>query len=69
MGIDMSAYKMIYKDQVYNVVGVMPTIDMTNNIAGEHTTKINSIQATYIDEDGELKILYDETFMFKFVRR
>lgn len=67
MGIDMSNYKMIYEDIVYNVVGVIPTIDFNGENNG--IKKIKFIEATVINEDGELAIIYDEAMMFKFVRR
>jgi len=66
MGIDMSNYKMIYNEQVFNVVGIIP------NIYAESTNeppKIQFIEASYIDENGELKIVRDEAWCFKFVRR
>lgn len=66
MGIDMSNYKMIYNDRVYNVVGIIPTLDFSE---GNGFKKVKFIEVSVIDEDGELKIIYDEAFMFKFVRR
>jgi hypothetical protein len=68
MGIDMSNYKMIYKDQVYNVVGIIPgfsNVDFSIN----GIKKPSTLEATIIDEDGEIKIIRDEAWMFKFVRR
>lgn len=66
MGIDMSNYKMIYNEQVFNVVSIMPTIDFEN---GNQINKVKFIEAMYIDENGELKIVKGEAFMFQFVRR
>jgi hypothetical protein len=65
--MDMSNYKMIYKDQVFNVVNVMPTL--TDYEQSNTNPKITFIEASYIDECGELKIIRDEAWMFKFVRR
>ena len=70
MGIDMGNYKMIYKDQVFNVVGIIPTIDY-NGETGDCNgiRKAKFIEASVIDENGELAIIHDEASMFKFVRR
>jgi len=67
MGIDMSNYKMIYKDQVFNVVSIMPTIDFNSEAQGIKKAKF--IDATFLDENGELAFIHDEAMMFKFVRR
>jgi len=66
MPIDMSNYKMIYKDLVFNVVCVMPIVYFAER---NTPSKITNISATVVDEDGTLQILNDEAFMFKFVRR
>lgn len=66
MGIDMSDYKVIYKEQVFNVVGVIPTINVGSS---NETPKIQFIEASYIDENRELRIVRDEAWCFKFVRR
>ena len=65
--MDMSNYKMIYKDQVFNVVNIMPTIKYPEGV--NPIGKVTFIEATYIDENGELKIINDEAWCFKFVRR
>lgn len=65
MPIDMSNYKMIYKEQVFNVVSIIPTFE----IKTEGNPKMKFIEACFIDEDGELKIVRDEAWCFKFVRR
>ena len=67
MGIDMSNYKMIYKDQVFNVINIMPTFGSPTETSV--IQKPHFIDALAIDEDGELKMFHDEAFMFKFVRR
>ena len=64
--MDMSNYKMIYKDQVFNVIAVIPTVE---GKADAGFLKITFIEATAINENGELFIIFDEAFMFKFVRR
>lgn len=66
MGIDMSNYKMIYKDEVFNVVSILPTIDA---VGKDGIKKVRLIEAAFINECGELRIIEDEAWMFKFVRR
>ncbi len=67
MGIDMSNYMMIYKERVYNVINIMPTFKSDDREAG--TKKAKMIDAATINEDGELVMINDEAWMFKFVRR
>ena len=69
MGIDMSNYKMIYNEQVYNVVGVMPEFEFNTTNEEKRTRKPKFLEVSCIDENGELIFISDETFMFKFVRR
>lgn len=68
MGMDMTDYKMIYKDQVFNVIAVSIECAPGQQYEKENT-KIELIEAVYIDENGELKVVRDEALMFKFVRR
>ena len=65
MGIDMSNYRMIYKEQVFNVVSIMPTIGPGDN----STRKIENIDAIILSDSGELVRINDEASMFKFLRR
>ena len=69
MGIDMSHYKMIDKDQVFNVVGVVPYTEHVGNIAGENEMRVNELEASYIDENGCFNVINDKVTEFKFVRR
>lgn len=71
MPIDMSNYKMIYKDQVFNVLGIMINcrVNFQENLEKKGLDKPKFIEATYLDENGEVAIVRDEAFMFKFVRR
>lgn len=67
MGIDMSNFKMIYQDQVFNVINIMPTFKERNENSG--IQKLQFIEALCINEDGEIISFNDEAWMFKFVRR
>ena len=68
--LDMSNYKMIYNEQVYNVVGLAPIFDFDapdNQDAGLRKPKF--IEGFVINIDGELVAINDETWRFKFVRK
>lgn len=67
MGIDMSNFKMIYKDQVFNVININPVFGEGKGDSGIEKPKF--INAMCIDENGEIIIIDDEAWMFKFVRR
>ena len=67
MGIDMSNYKMIYNDEVFNVISIMPTFDYVED--ANKAPKVKFIDATYLNENGELATVNDEAWMFKFIRR
>lgn len=69
MGIDMSNYKMIYKDHVYNIVNIIPCFENISNGVGDNAVKISQIDAWYIDEDGKLKMVQDKADNFSFIRR
>lgn len=59
----MGDYKMI----VFNVVFIIVTFNKPINETG--FSKTTFIEASYIDENGELKVVRDEAWMFRFVRR
>ena len=65
MPIDMSGYKMIYQDLVFNVVTIIPDFDSRE----ANQKKPKFISAIYLDECGEIAMIKDEAWMFKFVRR
>ena len=67
MGIDMSNFKMIYQDQVFNVININPVFGERNGNSGIQKPKF--IHAICIDENGEIIIIDDEAWTFKFVRR
>lgn len=66
MGIDMSSYKMIYKDIVFSVVTVMPFMESETV---DSPLKVKRIEVIFVNEDGELGVIEDERSAFKFVRR
>jgi hypothetical protein len=67
MGFNVENYKVIYGDIVYNPINIMPTLKFNEDKT--KPTKIQFISMYYINEDGELRFVEDEAWMFKFVRR
>lgn len=64
MGIDMSGFKMIYKDQVFNVLSASPFVEYE-----EGNVKLKHVEVIYINEDGKLNIVQDEIDCFRFLRK
>lgn len=70
MGIDIRGYKVIYKDRVYNALNMAwewddrPEEEAREN--GVATPK--TLTVIVVNEDNEIRLLNDETFMFKFIR-
>ena len=67
MPINMTDYRMIINERVYNVLQIM--IDFTGLLEDEKPPKPKFIDAVYIDEDGTIKTIRDEAWRFQFVRR
>ena len=65
MPINMTDYKMIYRDRVYNVLQIR--IDFLAKEGAAPKPKF--IDAVYVDEDGIIKAISDEAWCFQFVRR
>lgn len=66
MPINMTDYKMIIHERVYNVIQIM--IDFAP-YEEEKQPKPKFIDAVYIDEDGTIKVMRDEAWCFQFIRR
>lgn len=68
MPINMTDYKMIIHERIYNVLQIM--IDFGNEpIKDRNAPKPKFIDAVYIDEDGTIKTIRDEAWYFQLVRR
>ena len=67
MPINMTDYKMIVHERVYNVLQIM--IEFGRDPVENSAPKPKFINAVYIDEDGMIKALRDEAWCFQFVRR
>ena len=61
MPINMSAYKVVYKDRVYRTVAI---VEMDFPKEGEEPDRITVL---VIDENGNIKHLTDETKRFQFI--
>lgn len=62
MGINMQAYKVIYKERAYNCLDMMPDCP-------DKDGKSKFLTIAIINEDGEYDVIKDETFMFQFLPR
>lgn len=65
--MDISQYKVIYKDEVYNnCLEARPLVqeDISNN-----NLTIKRIEIIYIDSDNNMAIMEDEVKEFKFVKK
>jgi hypothetical protein len=64
MGIDMTNFKMIYKDNVYNCLALMACIDLS----GEKP-KVKELEVTFINEENRVEIIRDEAHRFQFIAK
>lgn len=70
MGIDMSMYKVIHSDKVYNAIAI-GMIDMPDLKEGkaEIARKPKFLEVFVINEDGNVMSIYDEAWTFQFIPR
>ena len=68
--MNVESFKVIYKNRVINPIEVCTDFSC-NEIKDDITgiVKPKFLHVTFVDEDGEIAAVHDETFMFKFVRR
>ena len=59
--VNMTGYKMIVGNRVYNVLQIMITAELEDE-------KSETPTVTFIDEDGSIKIIWGEAWRFQFVR-
>lgn len=64
--VNMTGYKMIVGNRVYNVLQIMITAELEDEKS--ETPTVTFIDAIYIDEDGSIKIIWGEAWRFQFVR-
>ena len=68
MPINMTDYKMIIHERIYNVLQIM--IDFGNEpIEDRNSPKPKFIDAVYIDEDGVIRTMHDAAECFQFIRK
>lgn len=61
MGIDMSDYKMVYKDKVYNCKSLV-IVKYDEQGAG-------ILEVVYLDDENRVAFLNDDIDKFQFIRR
>lgn len=70
MGIDMRGFKVIYKERVYNALNL--NWEWGENPEAEARekgmAKPKFLTVVILNEDGEVRLIHDETFMFQFIR-
>lgn len=68
MPINMTDYKMIIHERIYNVLQIM--IDFGNEpIEDRNAPNPKFIDAVYIDEDGVIRTMHDAAECFQFIRK
>ena len=66
MNIDLSRFKVIYKDKVLNALSLME-IFYDNVNFDDIRKKPKFIEVVVINEDGNIEVLRDEAWMFQFI--
>jgi len=66
--MDMTKFKMIYKERVYYPLTICPTWSGEQKRESATSFTPMFLDVTYVDEDGMIRQIEDESFMFQFVR-
>ncbi len=66
-GIDITNFKMIYKDNVYNCLEMMPSIYCPEPESDKREVKF--LEVVFINSDNRVEIVNDEAFMFQFISK
>lgn len=68
MGIDVSRFKVVHSDKVYNALAIMevhmPDMDYEKR---ETFTKAKFLNVLIINEDGNVVSIHDEAWTFQFI--
>lgn len=67
MPINMTDYRMIINERVYNVLQII--IDFAGPLEDGKPPKPKFIDAVYIDEDGVIRTMHDAAECFQFIRK
>ena len=65
----MNIYDVIYNENIYHVVDVMPYFDRKGLKEGELIEKANKLEIICLNSDNEFLRITDEAFMFRFVKK
>lgn len=67
MGTDMRGFKVVYKERVYNALEMICGFESeTQKQPGVSSPKFLTVLV--LNEDGNVRMLEDEAFMFQFIR-
>lgn len=69
MIIPMTDSKMIYKDQIFDVLSVNFYSVGSLDASGEAKIQKKIVEACVLDSDGKIKFIEDEPDAFKFLRK
>lgn len=67
MNIDLSRFKVIYRDKVLNALSLMEISFDENVNFDDIRKKPKFIEVLVINEDGNIEALRDEAWMFQFI--
>lgn len=69
MGIDLSRFKVVYRDKVFNAIALMNVL-MPENVEWDKrdiVLKPRFIEILVINEDGNIISIHDEAWTFQFI--
>lgn len=67
MNIDLSRFKVVYKDKVLNALSLQEIIFPEDTNWESIYKNPKFIEILVINEDGNIEVLRDETWMFQFI--
>lgn len=68
--MNIESFKVIYNERVINPIDVEASFKDVSPINSDPSiSKPKYLRITFVDEDGELAVVHDEGWKFKFVRR
>jgi len=68
----MNIYDVIYNENIYHTIDVIPYFDRKELKEGEHPPlieKADKLEVICLNSDNEFLRITDEAFMFRFVKR
>jgi hypothetical protein len=66
--INISGYDVIYKEIVYKCVDMNLIFDGVE-LSSKPIAKLQFLDVACINQDGEVILIHDESFMFRFIRK